>query len=644
MTRRIVRLLAVAVLVTGCIPPTASPSPSPFESEFPTFVPSTPSPVPSLTTLDMTATLLAKTLPYADGFELARRVRGRDGVPAKGFEPVRTTPPVEAIGSVRDANVFDFAAKRWNKTPITLRLITDNVKWWVANDASIDMNGLRTTATTFESRIYPTNRRLYGSEWSPGIDADPRINVVLARLPGSAAGYFNGVDEEPAWVNELSSERETLIINLLGARLGSPQLDAVMAHEFCHMIQFNTRRRSAVWFNEGQAELCLLANGFTSPSAPAFLRVPDTQLTDWADLDAALAHYGHAFIFLDFLRQQAGGEDLIRAMMQRGIDTAADLDAVLKQRGQLGLEELYANFVAANAFIGVATDRQYSYPEGAPARQPATVTIGDAVAVGGSFRSTVHNYAARYVELPRGQVRLTFDGLTSSRLIPTEPYSGRTFWWSDKGDGMDSSLTKTIDLRSQTNPQLAFWTWFGLEADYDYAYVEVSSDGGARWIPLKTEASTSTDPNGQNLGNGITGSSGGQTATGWARLTADLTPFAGKEVQLRFQYVTDGNLNFGGFAIDDIEITGMPLDDTERDNGWTSSGFVRSTNLVGQRFVVQVLRFGDRATVEPHAVDNGRLTIDIDTTGDRRALLAVTGFAVRTTEPVPFTVSAEKRP
>jgi bacillopeptidase F (M6 metalloprotease family) len=247
------------------------------------------------------------------------------------------------------------------------------------------------------------------------------------------------------------------------------------------------------------------------------------------------------------------------------------------------------------------------------------------------------------VELPRGAVRLKFDGLTTSRLIPTEPYSGRTFWWSDKGDGMDSSLTKTIDLRSQTNPQLAFWTWFGVEADYDYAYVEVSSDGGGRWIPLKTEASTSTDPNGLNLGNGITGSSGGQTATGWARLTADLTPFAGKEVQLRFQYITDGNLNFGGFAIDDIEITGMPLDNTENDNGWTASGFVRSTNLVGQRFVVQVLHFGDRATVERHPVDNGQLTIDIDTTGDRRALLAVTGFAVRTTEPIAFTVSAESR-
>ena len=150
--------------------------------------------------------------------------------------------------------------------------------------------------------------------------------------------------------------------------------------------------------------------------------------------------------------------------------------------------------------------------------------------------------------------------------------------------------------------------------------------------------------NGQNLGNGITGGSSGASATGWRHLTADLAPYAGKQVQLRFQYVTDGNLNLGGWAIDDIEIPGQAVDDTESDNGWVSSGFVRSTNLVGQRFVVQVLRFGDRQTVERHAVENGQLTLDIDTSADRRApLLAVTGFAVRTTEIVPFSVSVERR-
>ena len=58
-----------------------------------------------------------------------------------------------------------------------------------------------------------------------------------------------------------------------------------------------------------------------------------------------------------------------------------------------------------------------------------------------------------------------------------------------------------------------------------------------------------------------------------------------------------------------------------------------------------MLHFGSgSATVERRTVDNGDLTFDVDTTGDRRALLAVTGFAIRTTEPVAFSVNAETRP
>jgi hypothetical protein len=629
MRRRWTALLALVLVLAGCIPPQAGPSPSPTDS-FSTAVPSTPTPIASstLTTLDMTAALLGKSLPYANG-----------------FEPVRTTPPAEGVGSIHDFWTYDFAAKKNVKTAATLRLITDHAKWWAANDVNIDMNGLRATASSFEGKIYPTDRRLYGEEWSPGIDADPRINLVLARLPGSAAGYFSGSDEEPAWVNEFSAEREMIYVNTLGYRLGSPDLDRVIAHEFCHMIQFNTRRRSAVWFNEGHAVLCERANGFSPTDGEVYLRVPDTQLNDWADLDTARPHYGLAYMFLEYLRQYAGGEDVVRALMQKGIDTPADIDAVLKQRGEPGVEEQWANFVAANAFIGVNADRPYTYPQGAPARQAASVIVGDTVAPGGTFQSTVHEYSVRYVELPRGKITLKFGGPTSNRLIPTDPRSGRTFWWSDRGDGMDSTLTKTIDLRGTADPKLAFWTWFGIEADYDYAYVEVSTDGGSHWTPLKTEASAATDPNGQNLGNGITGSSSGQTATGWTHLTADLLPYAGKQVQLRFQYVTDGNLNFGGFALDDIEISGLPIDEAETDNGWTTSGFIRSTNLVSQRFALQLLHFaGDRTAVERWTVDNGERSLDVDTTGDRRALLAVTGFAVRTTEPVAFSVSVENRP
>ena len=94
MRRRYAVLLATVLLVGACVPPATKPNES---TEPPsTYIPSTPTPVASatLTSLDMTGALLAKPLPYADGFVLTRTVRGRDGKPAKGFEPVRTTPTV----------------------------------------------------------------------------------------------------------------------------------------------------------------------------------------------------------------------------------------------------------------------------------------------------------------------------------------------------------------------------------------------------------------------------------------------------------------------------------------------------------------------------------------------------------------------
>ncbi|TMC45592.1 MAG: hypothetical protein E6J23_04435, partial [Chloroflexi bacterium] len=119
--QRWLALVALVLLVAACIPPQAAPSAPPTESSA-TPVPSTPTPLASstLATLDMTAALLAKSLPYANGFELTRTVRGRSGQPANGFEPVRTTPPVEDIGSTHDFWTYDFAAKKNVKTTATL--------------------------------------------------------------------------------------------------------------------------------------------------------------------------------------------------------------------------------------------------------------------------------------------------------------------------------------------------------------------------------------------------------------------------------------------------------------------------------------------------------------------------------------------
>jgi immune inhibitor A len=643
--RRLALVLAVALAATACVPPQTTPGPSPSASVAPSAsaAPSASgAPIPS----DMSAALLAKSLPEADIFDLTRRMRGKDGQPAGEFQPVRTSPLVENVGTQLPFWTYDFAAKKPTRITATLRIVTENAKWWVQDDVQVDLEQLRASANTFETRIYPTTRRLYGEEWTPGIDSDPRVNILLARIPGAAAGYFNSSDELPLWVNEYSSEREMMYINSLAARPGTPYLSSVVAHEFCHMIQYGKRARSAVWFNEGQAQLCELANGYPVSHAQTFLQLPDTQLNDWPELEQSQAHYGLSYLFLEFARQQAGGDELINAFMKEGIDTPADLDAVLRSRGQRGLEDLFLDFVAANAFIGTSAEPRYSYPSGLAARTPAGPTDQDRVAIGGTLRSSTHEYAARYVELPRASMKIRFEGPLQTKLLATDPPSGRAMWWSDRADGLDSTLTRTVDLRGATRPMLSYSTWFEIEKDYDYAYVAVSTDGGARWTTLAAPATTTEDPNKVNLGHGYTDNSGGGRTPSWIRQEVDLSAYAGKEIQLRFEYVTDGALNLHGIAIDDIAITGVLNDDAESDNGWKAEGFVRSTNLVSQRFAVQLLRFtaNGATTVERRSIDAGTLELDVDTSGDRRPpLLAVTGFAVRTTQPVPFTVSVDRR-
>lgn len=595
--------------------------------------------------IDMTAALGRKPLPAADLFDLTRRLRGRQGTPPAAFLPARAAPPDEAIGDVREFWTYDFDAKKNVRVGAALRVQTDHAKWWVASDVTVDSAALQTTATVFETRIYPTNRAAYGSEWSPGIDSDPRIDILVARIPGRAAGYFSSSDEYPTWVNEYSAQREMIYINALAARFGTDNLYAVLAHEFCHMQQFNKRVRSVVWFNEAQAQLCERLNNVGSGFEQSFLRQPDTQLNDWPDLDdTSILHYGGSFLFLEWLRQHAGGEALINAFMAKGIDTPDDLDAVLRSRGQPGVEEQFADFVAANALVGASPPDRYAYRNGVRPTIAATATAQDRLAAGASLRGAVHQWAARYVELPKTPVHLRFSGAPTARLIPADPHSGRAFWWSDRADGYDASLTRSVDLGSATAATLSFWSWYDIEADFDYGYVAVSADDGRTWTTVPTDRTTTADPNGNNLGQGLTGASG-TPHPGWVEQRADLGAFAGKRILLRFEYVTDGALNLNGWAIDDLAIPEIGWsDDAEADRDWTSSGFLRSTNLVRQRYVVQILRFGATPTVERRIVDGGPLELDLDASADRRApLLAVTGLAPRTTQTAPFEVIAEAR-
>jgi immune inhibitor A len=147
------------------------------------------------------------------------------------------------------------------------------------------------------------------------------------------------------------------------------------------------------------------------------------------------------------------------------------------------------------------------------------------------------------------------------------PYAGSYFYYSGQGNNLDSFMYKAFNLPAGSS--LTASVNFDIEVDWDYAYVVVSTDGGATWTGVPTNFSTVTDPNGQNFGNGITGSSGG-----WAPLTADLSAFTG-DVLLGFRYWTDGAVVGTGLMIDEFSVNGSAPDSAEVDAGWTFVGGFR---------------------------------------------------------------------
>ena len=185
--------------------------------------------------------------------------------------------------------------------------------------------------------------------------------------------------------------------------------------------------------------------------------------------------------------------------------------------------------------------------------------------------------------------------------------------------------------------------WYDIESDWDYAYVEVSADEGVTWEILAGPSSTTDNPNGNSFGAAYTGSSGG-----WIEETFDLSAYAGQEVLVRFEYVTDDAINYAGWLIDDVCILEAELcDDLESGmDGWEALGFVYSDNRIGQRYRVQVILVEGQEEalrvlqVPVDATQRGRLELRGLDQGDR-AVLVISAIAPATTEEATYKYSVK---
>jgi hypothetical protein len=520
----------------------------------------------------------------------------------------------------------------------TLALITEHAYFFVEEGIPLQALDLEAIGADFETRVYPRVTAAFGSESSPGVDSDPRIAILHASLSG-AGGYVSSSDGFPRTAVPGSNEREMLYLDssllFLDAFFGSNQqalYSSIAAHELQLLVHANADPDEEAWVNEGlsqvASELVAIAPGANTSGLQSFLVAPDTQLNHWPAAGDTGVHYAASQLFFRYLLDHFGGRENASQLLSIQEDGIAGLEVYLVPFDATFLD-VFANWLIANYLD--EDDGPYSHADAS-----AKVTTVTRIRNPGPGSGSVHQFAADYLEVepPGGAATFTFEG--AGQVSIGVPNRDGPFWWSGRGDGIDSRLTRELDLRGLETATLRFRTWFNTEANWDYAYVAASTDGGLTWRALGGSHTTEDNPVGLAYGPGFTGASGGPEPQ-WVQEEIDLTPFAGQKLLLRFEYVTDDAANLTGFAVDDIEIPELGIvDPADTAASWTAEGFRRIEGPLEQRYLLLLVRPGDLPIVTRVDLDaDNRAVVPLD----GPATIVVAAITEGTAEIAPYSWS-----
>ena len=552
---------------------------------------------------------------------------------------VNEEPVTYQAGRVDEFYLVDLDGLEKYQATFELRHVSPHAYWYIEEGFNVDQQDIERSAREFEEVIYPRVTEYFGTEWTPGVDNDPHLTIVHGDIRG-AGGYYSSTDEYPAAIRPHSNQREMIYINISYLSLGSQIYFTVLAHELNHAVLWNHDSSEDTWVSEGLAELSVTVAGYPAGSIGRYLQRPYISLVHWPLDDAAIgAHYGGASLFMHYLYEHYSGENgsTLKSLMEEPADNIAGIDRYLEDAGyENDFRSVLQDWVAANFLDEDEGLLGYSQLN-VQAERSRSLNRPDRIQRG------LAQYGTHYVELGtklrESPTLVKFEGVGSTPLLPTEvPEPG--CWWSNAGDSMMSTLTTEADLTGVSEPTLEFGLWYEIEEEWDYVYLQVSRDAGQHWEILETPLTSAADPLGVAFGPGYTG-----VSKGWQNEAVDLSRYAGQNIMVRFQYVTDDALNDMGMCLSEPEITGAGL--SSGDTKWQPDGFIFVENTVPQEFAVQVIQKGDTnqvarvpLTYSPTGMWQGEMTID-PYVGLERTVIAITAMAPATKVPAEYSLTVE---
>jgi len=575
-------------------------------------------------------------VPAADSVLLAQRLRG--------VTDTSVTPrPQPEIGTVEPFTVINSAQARTFTVDARLIVMGEHVYMWVEDGVEVSESGLQDLATGFDERVYDQVRDLWGPEPNPGVDGDPRVHVLFVRGLGPGTGaYYARRHRFPQSVYTTSNEREMFFVNLDAfSTINAAALESTLAHEFQHMIRDNIDVNQATWLNEGFSTFTEAALGHDSNLqwlAGAFLAAPGTQLNTFGGAGSSnrAVNYGAGFLFVNYFYDRYG-EDGVRALSAQTLNGLAGVQATLADLDGSTVDDFFADWVVANWVQ--SAEEGYGYTSYDPLIEPPAQAFINSTRYLNT--ASVGQYGTDYyrIDPPENVNTLTVTLVQDETigLADTMPFSGAQAWYSNRADVSHSTLTNTFDLSVVDAATLTYHAWWEIEEGWDYLYLTASGDGGQTWDILAAPGTTTDNPHGNAYGPGYSG-----TSAGWVQQTVSLDEYAGGEVTLRFELITDDAVTEAGFLLDDLAIAEIDyFSDFEVDGGgWQSAGWVRTDNRLPQRAWVQVIQT-TAAGVEltRWLADTPEATFSVPLAPDVSEIaLAISPFAPLTTVPATYSI------
>ncbi|MFP5107777.1 immune inhibitor A domain-containing protein [Neobacillus sp. C211] len=168
-----------------------------------------------------------------------------------------------------------------------------------------------------------------------------------------------------------------------------------------------------------------------------------------------------------------------------------------------------------------------------------------------------------------------------TKVTPINVPSGSYEYWGGQADESDTNMVTDVNLTGKTSATLTFDAWYDIEPQWDFAFVQVSTDNGVKWKSLgntntRSDVVAEGYPTIKDSMPGLTGSTDGK----WQPQTFDLSEYKGQNIKLRIRYATDWGSSFAGFYADNIKVVadGQTIIDDGAENTtslFTLNGFTK---------------------------------------------------------------------